>query len=69
MIVHFTLFGILIVDLLTDALTLLAGYSISVKDLQLLFSKLKSCDNEWPKYAPRLLKVVKFIPCFEILMK
>ena len=40
-----------------DMMTVLAGYSITVAELQLLFTKLKSADNEWPLCAPKLLKV------------
>ena len=43
-------------------MTVLAGYSITVSELQLLFSQLRAtADNEWPKYAPKLLKVIHHI--------
>lgn len=40
-----------------DMMTVLAGFSITVTELQLLFTKLKAVDNEWPSAAPKLIKV------------
>ncbi|KAF6016878.1 hypothetical protein EB796_024810 [Bugula neritina] len=48
-------------DLLMDMMTVLAGYSITVHELQLLFTKLKAVDNEWPQCAPKLLKQILHI--------
>ncbi|XP_067949217.1 lipopolysaccharide-responsive and beige-like anchor protein [Watersipora subatra] len=49
-------------DLLMDMMTVLTGYSITVAELQLLFTKLKAVDNEWPQSAPKLLKVLQQMP-------
>lgn len=50
-----------------DMMTVLAGYSITVHELQLLFTKLKAVDNEWPQCAPKLLKVGSPFYCLHFL--
>uniref|UniRef100_A0A3P9AQ13 Neurobeachin n=1 Tax=Esox lucius TaxID=8010 RepID=A0A3P9AQ13_ESOLU len=52
----------MIADLLVDMLGVLASYSITVKELKLLFSMLKGDRSLWPKNAVKLLSVLNQMP-------
>ncbi|XP_022098981.1 neurobeachin-like isoform X3 [Acanthaster planci] len=49
-------------DLLMEILGVVASYSISVKELKLIFSFLKGDNGQWPQYSVKLLQVLKQIP-------
>nr|XP_032812267.1 neurobeachin-like isoform X5 [Petromyzon marinus] len=48
----------MIADLLVDMLGVLASYSITVRELKLLFSMLHGHDGVWPRHAIKLLTVL-----------
>uniref|UniRef100_A0A8C1ZSE1 Neurobeachin n=1 Tax=Cyprinus carpio TaxID=7962 RepID=A0A8C1ZSE1_CYPCA len=48
----------MIADLLVDMLGVLASYSITVKELKLLFSMLRGEGGLWPRHAVKLLSVL-----------
>uniref|UniRef100_A0A671NRY6 Neurobeachin n=1 Tax=Sinocyclocheilus anshuiensis TaxID=1608454 RepID=A0A671NRY6_9TELE len=48
----------MIADLLVDMLGVLASYSITVKELKLLFSMLRGEGGLWPRHAIKLLSVL-----------
>uniref|UniRef100_A0A8C7YN35 Neurobeachin a n=1 Tax=Oryzias sinensis TaxID=183150 RepID=A0A8C7YN35_9TELE len=52
----------MIADLLVDMLGVLASYSITVKELKLLFSMLKGDNGIWPRHAIKLLSVLNQMP-------
>ncbi|XP_028818585.1 neurobeachin isoform X5 [Denticeps clupeoides] len=52
----------MIADLLVDMLGVLASYSITVKELKLLFSMLRGDGGLWPKHAIKLLSVLNQMP-------
>ncbi|XP_030632108.1 neurobeachin isoform X2 [Chanos chanos] len=52
----------MIADLLVDMLGVLASYSITVKELKLLFSLLRGDGGVWPKHAVKLLSVLNQMP-------
>ncbi|KAJ7995690.1 hypothetical protein DPEC_G00247190 [Dallia pectoralis] len=52
----------IIADLLVDMLGVLASYSITVKELKLLFSLLRGDRNLWPRNAVKLLSVLNQMP-------
>ncbi|XP_071379678.1 neurobeachin isoform X8 [Centroberyx affinis] len=52
----------MIADLLVDMLGVLASYSITVKELKLLFSMLRGEGGLWPKHAVKLLSVLNQMP-------
>ncbi|KAI9547932.1 hypothetical protein NQZ68_012949 [Dissostichus eleginoides] len=52
----------MIADLLVDMLGVLASYSITVKELKLLFSMLRGEGNLWPKHAVKMLSVLNQMP-------
>nr|XP_023683403.1 lipopolysaccharide-responsive and beige-like anchor protein [Paramormyrops kingsleyae] len=52
-----------VVEPLIDVLAVLTRYSITDKELKLLFSKLQGEDGLWPPHALRLLSVLKSMPC------
>uniref|UniRef100_A0A8D2J286 Neurobeachin n=1 Tax=Varanus komodoensis TaxID=61221 RepID=A0A8D2J286_VARKO len=52
----------MIADLLVDMLGVLASYSITVKELKLLFSMLRGENGIWPKHAVKLLSVLNQMP-------
>uniref|UniRef100_A0A3B4EPH7 Neurobeachin n=1 Tax=Pygocentrus nattereri TaxID=42514 RepID=A0A3B4EPH7_PYGNA len=52
----------MIADLLVDMLGVLASYSITVKELKLLFSMLRGEGGLWPKHAVKLLAVLNQMP-------
>ncbi|KAG9264625.1 neurobeachin isoform X6 [Astyanax mexicanus] len=52
----------MIADLLVDMLGVLASYSITVKELKLLFSMLRGEGGLWPRHAVKLLAVLNQMP-------
>ncbi|KAM6178631.1 neurobeachin isoform 2-T2 [Rhynchocyon petersi] len=52
----------MIADLLVDMLGVLASYSITVKELKLLFSMLRGESGTWPRHAVKLLSVLNQMP-------
>ncbi|MEE6461317.1 hypothetical protein FKM82_001255 [Ascaphus truei] len=52
----------MIADLLVDMLGVLAGYSLTVRELKLFFSKLQGEKGQWPPHAVKLLSVLKHMP-------
>ncbi|XP_042638534.1 neurobeachin, partial [Orycteropus afer afer] len=52
----------MIADLLVDMLGVLASYSITVKELKLLFSMLRGGSGIWPRHAVKLLSVLNQMP-------
>ncbi|XP_029393351.1 neurobeachin isoform X9 [Mus pahari] len=52
----------MIADLLVDMLGVLASYSITVKELKLLFSMLRGESGVWPRHAVKLLSVLNQMP-------
>ncbi|XP_033105967.1 neurobeachin-like isoform X2 [Anneissia japonica] len=53
----------IISELLVEIIGVLANYSISVKELKILFKSLKGDDGQWPKYSTKLLQVLRQMPC------
>ncbi|XP_074536226.1 neurobeachin isoform X1 [Halichoeres trimaculatus] len=52
----------MIADLLVDMLGVLASYSITVKELKLLFSMLRGEAGVWPRHAVKMLSVLNQMP-------
>ncbi|KAJ8275563.1 hypothetical protein COCON_G00073150 [Conger conger] len=52
----------MIADLLVDMLGVMASYSITVKELKLLFSMLRGDSGVWPRHAIKLLSVLNQMP-------
>ncbi|XP_035391367.1 neurobeachin a isoform X3 [Electrophorus electricus] len=52
----------MIADLLVDMLGVLASYSITVKELKLLFSMLRGDSGVWPRHAIKLLSILNQMP-------
>ncbi|XP_067889578.1 neurobeachin a isoform X3 [Heterodontus francisci] len=52
----------MIADLLVDMLGVLASYSITVKELKLLFSMLRGENGFWPRNAIKLLSILNQMP-------
>ncbi|KAM9414473.1 neurobeachin-like [Salvelinus alpinus] len=52
----------MIADLLVDMFGVLASYSITVKELKLLFSMLRGDRGLWPRHAVKLLSVLNQMP-------
>ncbi|XP_032878796.1 neurobeachin-like isoform X1 [Amblyraja radiata] len=52
----------MIADLLVDMLGVLASYSITVKELKLLFSMLRGESGFWPRHAVKLLSILNQMP-------
>ncbi|XP_018398610.1 PREDICTED: neurobeachin [Cyphomyrmex costatus] len=51
-----------VADLLIDMLGVLASYSITVKELKLLFGTMKSVKGKWPRHSAKLLNVLRQMP-------
>lgn len=51
-----------ILDLLIEMLGVLASYSITVKELKLLFGAMKAVNGKWPRHSAKLLTVLKQMP-------
>lgn len=43
-------------------LGVLASYSITVKELKLLFGAMKAINGKWPRHSAKLLNVLKQMP-------
>ncbi|XP_041654369.1 neurobeachin [Cheilinus undulatus] len=52
----------MIADLLVDMLGVLASYSITVKELKMLFSMLRGEGGLWPRHAVKMLSVLNQMP-------
>ncbi|XP_071847278.1 neurobeachin-like isoform X4 [Apostichopus japonicus] len=52
----------MLADLLVEVIGVLASYSISVRELKLVFSYLKATNDKWPRYSIKLLKALRMIP-------
>ncbi|KAI4463671.1 beige/beach-related [Holotrichia oblita] len=52
----------LITDLLIEMLGVLASYSITVKELKLLFGAMKAMNGKWPRHSAKLLNVLRQMP-------
>ncbi|KAK6305769.1 hypothetical protein J4Q44_G00245490 [Coregonus suidteri] len=52
----------MIADLLVDMLGVMASYSITVKELKLLFSMLRGDNGIWPRHSIKLLSVLNQMP-------
>ncbi|XP_064610079.1 neurobeachin-like isoform X2 [Liolophura sinensis] len=52
----------LVADLLIDLLSVLASYSITVKELKTLVSCLKAKGGMWPRHSVKLLSVLRHMP-------
>ncbi|XP_048262400.1 neurobeachin isoform X13 [Bombus terrestris] len=51
-----------VADLLIDMLGVLASYSITVKELKLLFGAMKAVKGKWPRHSAKLLNVLRQMP-------
>ncbi|XP_048774132.2 neurobeachin-like isoform X3 [Ostrea edulis] len=51
-----------IADLLVDMLSTLASYSITVRELKMLFAILQASEGQWQKHAVKLLSVLQVMP-------
>ncbi|CAH1393721.1 unnamed protein product [Nezara viridula] len=53
-----------VADLLIDMLGVLASYSITVKELKLLFGSMKATNGKWvsPRHSTKLLSVIRQMP-------
>ncbi|XP_075235222.1 A kinase anchor protein rugose [Lycorma delicatula] len=51
-----------VADLLIDMLGVLASYSITVKELKLLFGAMKAVNGKWPRHTTKLLNVLRQMP-------
>lgn len=49
-------------DLLIEMLGVLASYSITVKELKMLFGSMKAINGKWPRHSPKLLNVLRQMP-------
>jgi hypothetical protein len=49
-------------DLLIEMLGVLASYSITVKELKLLFGAMKAINAKWPRHSAKLLNVLRQMP-------
>ncbi|XP_029733328.1 neurobeachin isoform X13 [Aedes albopictus] len=52
----------IVADLLIEMLGVLASYSITVKELKLLFGAMKAINGKWPRHSAKLLNVLKQMP-------
>ncbi|XP_028409384.1 neurobeachin-like [Dendronephthya gigantea] len=52
----------IVADKFIELVGVLAAYSITVKELKILFAALKGENGRWPKHAARLLHVLKVMP-------
>ncbi|XP_066153140.1 neurobeachin isoform X2 [Euwallacea fornicatus] len=51
-----------VADLLIEMLGVLASYSITVKELKLLFGAMKAANGKWPRHSAKLLNVLRQMP-------
>ncbi|XP_058063473.1 neurobeachin [Anopheles bellator] len=52
----------IVADLLIEMLGVLASYSITVKELKLLFGAMKAVNGKWLRHSAKLLNVLKQMP-------
>ncbi|CAG7818766.1 unnamed protein product [Allacma fusca] len=52
----------IVADLLIEMLGVLASYSITVKELKLLFGSMKAINGHWPRHSAKLLSVLRQMP-------
>ncbi|XP_060530790.1 neurobeachin isoform X11 [Cylas formicarius] len=52
----------IVADLLIEMLGVLASYSITVKELKLLFGAMKVVNGKWPRHSAKLLNVLRQMP-------
>ncbi|XP_070506092.1 neurobeachin isoform X13 [Chironomus tepperi] len=53
---------VVVADLLIEMLGVLASYSITVKELKLLFGAMKANNGKWPRHSAKLLNVLRQMP-------
>ncbi|XP_045479576.1 neurobeachin isoform X4 [Harmonia axyridis] len=53
---------VVVADLLIEMLGVLASYSITVKELKLLFGAMKAVNAKWPRHSAKLLNVLRQMP-------
>ncbi|XP_057661633.1 neurobeachin isoform X4 [Diorhabda carinulata] len=53
---------LVVADLLIEMLGVLASYSITVKELKLLFGAMKAVTGKWPRHSAKLLNVLRQMP-------
>ncbi|XP_065158028.1 neurobeachin isoform X5 [Atheta coriaria] len=53
---------LVVADLLIEMLGVLASYSITVKELKLLFGAMKAVNGKWPRHSAKLLNVLRQMP-------
>lgn len=58
----FLFFITIFADLLIEMLGVLASYSITVKELKLLFGTMKAVNCKWPRHSAKLLNVLRQMP-------
>lgn len=51
-----------VADLLIEMLGVLASYSITVRELKLLFGAMKAVNGRWPRHSTKLLNVLRQMP-------
>lgn len=51
-----------VADLLVELLGVLATYSVTVKELKLLFGAMKADRGRWPRHSAKLLRVLRQMP-------
>ena len=52
----------IVADLLVELLGVLASYSISVRQLKILFAAMKAVCGKWPRHSTKLLNVLRQMP-------
>jgi hypothetical protein len=52
----------IVADLLVELLGVLASYSITVRELKILFSSMKATNMAWPRHSTKLLNVLRQMP-------
>ena len=52
----------IVADLLVELLGVLASYSISVRQLKILFAAMKAVGGKWPRHSTKLLNVLRQMP-------
>jgi len=52
----------IVADLLVELLGVLASYSITVRQLKLLFAAMKAVGGKWPRHSTKLLNVLRQMP-------
>lgn len=60
--IHYLPLSLSVADLLIEMLGVLASYSITVKELKLLFGTMKANNGKWPRHSAKLLNVLRQMP-------